>query len=124
SGMLAEEYAHLLDHEKDLLALHEAYTGYKAERASLDYDDLLTKLCQLLQEHEGIRRHLSQVYRYILVDEYQDTNALQASIVRLLAAEHDNVMAVGDDAQSIYAFRGADFRNIMDFPQLFPGTRI
>jgi DNA helicase-2/ATP-dependent DNA helicase PcrA len=59
-----------------------------------------------------------------MVDEYQDTNALQASIVRRLAAEHDNVMAVGDDAQSIYAFRGASFRNIMDFPNLFAGTRI
>jgi DNA helicase-2/ATP-dependent DNA helicase PcrA len=59
-----------------------------------------------------------------MVDEYQDTNALQASIVRLLAAEHDNVMAVGDDAQSIYAFRGADFRNIMDFRRLFPGAAL
>jgi len=59
-----------------------------------------------------------------MVDEYQDTNPLQASIVRLLACEHDNVMAVGDDAQSIYAFRGASFRNIMDFPELFPGTHI
>jgi len=59
-----------------------------------------------------------------MVDEYQDTNALQAAIVRDLAGEHGNVLAVGDDAQSIYGFRGADFRNIMDFPTLFPGTRI
>jgi superfamily I DNA/RNA helicase len=59
-----------------------------------------------------------------MVDEYQDTNALQSEIVRLLAAPHANVMVVGDDAQSIYAFRGADFRNILDFPKLFPGTRV
>ena len=63
-------------------------------------------------------------YRYIMVDEYQDTNRLQSEIVRLLAFTHDNVMAVGDDSQSIYSFRGANFRNIMDFPQLFPGARI
>ena len=59
-----------------------------------------------------------------MVDEYQDTNAIQAKLVRLLAATHHNVMAVGDDAQSIYSFRGANFRNIMDFPQLFPGAKI
>src|SRR5437016_3889129 len=64
------------------------------------------------------------MYRYVMVDEYQDTNPLQAEIVRGLAVAHDNVMAVGDDSQSIYSFRGATFRNIMDFPRLFPGARI
>ena len=71
-----------------------------------------------------MRRRLSQIYRFIMVDEYQDTNHLQSRIIRLLAATHDNVAVVGDDAQSIYSFRGADFRNIMDFPEAFPGTRI
>ena len=61
---------------------------------------------------------------YILVDEYQDTNLIQAEIVSLLAHRHDNVMVVGDDAQSIYSFRGADFYNIMRFPEQFPGTRV
>jgi DNA helicase-2/ATP-dependent DNA helicase PcrA len=90
----------------------------------LDYDDLLLEGKRLLTEHEELRQRLSERYRYIMVDEYQDTNHLQAELVRLLAYTHNNVMAVGDDCQSIYSFRGADFRNIMDFPQLFPGTHI
>ena len=122
---LAEsEYAHLLDFLPDLLELHERYAAYKHERHLLDYDDLLVKLRELLATREEIRQRLSQQYRFIMVDEYQDTNALQADIVQLLAAAHDNVMVVGDDAQSIYSFRGADFRNIMDFPQRFPSARV
>jgi DNA helicase-2/ATP-dependent DNA helicase PcrA len=117
-------YGHLAEHADDLVALEEAYRAYKAERQVVDYDDLLVKLHELLRDHESARTQLSERYRYVMVDEYQDTNPLQAAIVRLLAAAHDNVMAVGDDAQSIYAFRGADFRNIMDFPSLFPGARI
>ena len=122
--LIEEQYGHLAEHLADLLELCGAYAAYKSERQLVDYDDLLVKLRALLDGHEDIRRRLSQTYRYIMVDEYQDTNALQAEIVRLLAAEHDNVMAVGDDAQSIYSFRGANFRNIMDFPRLFPGTRV
>jgi DNA helicase-2/ATP-dependent DNA helicase PcrA len=90
----------------------------------MDYDDLLLEGRLLLQEHENVRRTLSERYRYIMVDEYQDTNHLQAELVRLLAYTHQNVMAVGDDCQSVYSFRGANFRNIMDFPALFPGTQI
>ena len=90
----------------------------------MDYDDLLLRLRDLLAEHDEARRRLSQRYRYIMVDEYQDTNRLQAHIAALLASEHGNLMVVGDDAQSIYSFRGADFRNIMDFPRVFPDTRM
>jgi DNA helicase II / ATP-dependent DNA helicase PcrA len=122
--LIDASYSHLAEHADDLVALEEAYRDYKAERQVVDYDDLLVKLHELLRDHEGVRRQLSQRYRYIMVDEYQDTNPLQAAIVRQLAATHDNVMAVGDDAQSIYAFRGADFRNIMDFPDLFHGCRV
>jgi DNA helicase-2/ATP-dependent DNA helicase PcrA len=71
-----------------------------------------------------LRRTISRQFRYILVDEYQDTNRLQAELIRELAATHDNVMVVGDDSQSIYAFRGATFRNIMEFPSWFPGAKI
>ena len=117
-------YAHLAEHADDLVALEGDYRTYKAERHVVDYDDLLVKLHELLRDHASARQHLSRQYRYVMVDEYQDTNPLQAAIVRLLAAEHDNVMAVGDDAQSIYGFRGADFRNIMDFPKLFPNARV
>jgi DNA helicase-2/ATP-dependent DNA helicase PcrA len=122
--ILGETYPHFAEHADDLHALHAAYGAYKAERAVLDYDDLLVKLDQLLAEHPEVRERLAERYRYVMVDEYQDTNPLQAQIVRQLGAAHGNVMAVGDDAQSIYAFRGADFRNIMQFPDLFPGTRV
>jgi DNA helicase-2/ATP-dependent DNA helicase PcrA len=122
--LIEDAYTHLLDHLPQLVELHERYVAYKAERQLLDYDDLLVKLRDLLLNHPETQERLSRIYRYIMVDEYQDTNALQAEIVRRLASEHTNVMAVGDDAQSIYSFRGANFRNIMDFPTLFPGTRI
>ena len=122
--LIEDQYSHLVEHLPELLELREHYVAYKSERQLVDYDDLLVKLRDLLALGEDVRRRLSRRYQYLLVDEYQDTNALQAEIVRLLAAEHDNVLAVGDDAQSIYAFRGATFRNIMDFPTLFPGTRV
>ena len=122
--LLEREYPHLYDALDDLLRLYERYVDYKTTKALLDYDDLLTKLKDLLDNQENVRRRLSQIYQFIMVDEYQDTNALQAQIIRLLAATHNNVAVVGDDAQSIYSFRGANFRNIMDFPASFSGTRI
>ncbi len=122
--LLESDYPHLCDTLDDLLRLYERYVQYKATKMLLDYDDLLTKLKDLLANREEVRRRLSQIYQFIMVDEYQDTNHLQSAIVRLLAAEHDNVAVVGDDAQSIYSFRGANFRNIMDFPKNFPNTRV
>ena len=122
--LLESDYPHLCDTLDDLLRLYERYVQYKATKMLLDYDDLLTKLKDLLANREEVRRRLSQIYQFIMVDEYQDTNHLQSAIVRLLAADHDNVAVVGDDAQSIYSFRGANFRNIMDFPKNFPNTRI
>jgi DNA helicase II / ATP-dependent DNA helicase PcrA len=124
SDLLEREYPHLYDSLDDLLRLYDRYVDYKTTKALLDYDDLLTKLKDLLSNQEEVRRRLSQIYQFIMVDEYQDTNSLQAQIIRLLAATHNNVAVVGDDAQSIYSFRGANFRNIMDFPESFPGTRI
>jgi DNA helicase-2/ATP-dependent DNA helicase PcrA len=121
---LEEDFAYLWDQREEILQLAQAYDTYKRERGLLDYDDLLFRLVELMEQQPGIRRQLSNSYRYIMVDEYQDTNAIQARIVLMLAATHQNVMAVGDDAQSIYSFRGANFRNIMDFPKLFPDTRI
>ncbi len=124
SDLIERDYPHLYDFLDDLLRLYERYVEYKKTRGLLDYDDLLIKLKELLANDEGTRRRLSETYRFIMVDEYQDTNRLQADIVRLLAAAHDNVMVVGDDAQSIYSFRGANFRNIMDFPKDFPGAKL
>ncbi|TAJ10309.1 MAG: ATP-dependent helicase [Nitrospirae bacterium] len=122
--VVLSEFAHFSEHLDALAKLQRAYEAAKRQRQLMDYDDLLVKLRLLLSEHEATRQAISSNFRYILVDEYQDTNRLQADLVRKLAATHDNVMVVGDDSQSIYAFRGATFRNIMEFPQLFPGATI
>ena len=86
----------------------------------MDYDDLLVYLKMLLSTNETVRKRLSDKYQYIMVDEYQDTNKIQADLVYWLAKEHMNVMVVGDDAQSVYSFRGANFRNILNFRDYFP----
>ncbi len=122
--IVVEEFDHFSDHLDALEQLQRGYQASKRQRQLVDYDDLLVLLRRLVMEDEGVRRTISSLYRYILVDEYQDTNRLQADIVRHLASTHQNVMVVGDDAQSIYAFRGATFKNIMEFPTLFPGTII
>ena len=122
--VLDEQFLHLSNELDDLARIREYYQNYKRERSLLDYDDLLTYLRDLLRDHPELAERLSNIFRYIMVDEYQDTNRLQAEIVRLLAHSHDNVMAVGDDAQSIYSFRGATVRNIFEFPDLFPNTKV
>jgi DNA helicase-2/ATP-dependent DNA helicase PcrA len=122
--VVLEDYPHFVQDTMDLLRLHEAYQTYKRKNLLVDYDDLLVYLRALLEENPDVQEILSQTYRYIMVDEYQDTNKIQADIVRFLAAAHNNVMVVGDDSQSIYAFRGANFRNIMDFPAMFRDTKI
>jgi DNA helicase-2/ATP-dependent DNA helicase PcrA len=121
--VVLEDHAHFVKDAPDLLRLHRAYETYKKEHCMMDYDDLLLFMKALLEGNQAVRETLSHTYRYIMVDEYQDTNKIQADIVRLLAATHNNVMVVGDDSQSIYAFRGANFGNIMDFPEIFPGTK-
>lgn len=122
--VLADDYPHFLEDEPDIVKLMGMYEQYRRAKGLMDYDDLLVNLRRLLTEQDPIRRKLSRQFRYILVDEYQDTNLLQAMIAALLASEHANIMVVGDDSQSIYAFRGAQFKNIMDFPKIFPNTRV
>ena len=121
--VVEEQYAHLAEFQDDLLLIRKHYQKFKLEHGLMDYDDLLVNWKRILDIAE-IRDQLSRRFAYIMVDEYQDTNRMQAEIVRLLASPRNNVMAVGDDSQSIYSFRGADFRNIMDFPKLFPDTRV
>ena len=123
-SLLYDEYVHLEEFLGDIILLQDHYHKFKFEHGLMDYDDLLVNLKQVLKENAQVRQEVSQRFQYIMVDEYQDTNAIQAEIVRLIASTHNNVMAVGDDSQSIYSFRGADFRNIMDFPNIFPNTRI
>ena len=122
--VLDEQFPHLFDELDELGQIADYYRDYKRERSLLDYDDLLGYLRELLRGHPELAERLSRTFHYIMVDEYQDTNRLQADIVRLLAHSHNNVMAVGDDAQSIYSFRGATVRNIFEFPDLFPGTKV
>ncbi len=129
SGAMIDEvlenyYPHLAEHVQPIGELQEAYLKYKAAHGLMDYDDLLLKWLAVLKNFEHVRQQTGERFRYIMVDEYQDTNMAQAEIVRLMASVHNNVMAVGDDSQSIYSFRGANFKNILEFPRMFPGTRI
>ena len=118
------EYPHFFPYLDVLQQIQVGYTAIKHQQALMDYDDLLNNLWVLLDQHPDIRDRITTRYRHVMVDEYQDTNRVQARIIRLLAGDHHNIMVVGDDSQSIYSFRGADFRNIMEFPALFPNTRL
>ncbi len=124
AAILDEQFPHLINNLDELSQIEEHYRSYKLEGNLLDYDDLLTYLRDLLRNHPEVAERLSRTFRYIMVDEYQDTTRLQADIIRLLAHSHNNVMAVGDDAQSIYSFRGATVHNIFEFPDLFPDTQV
>lgn len=122
--VLTRGYPHLLHLAPVLDTLFDAYTEYKRRHALMDYDDLLVNWKRILDTEPDIREMVSSRYGFIMVDEYQDTNLVQAELVRLMASTHNNVMAVGDDAQSIYSFRGANFKNILEFPNMFPGTKV
>lgn len=121
--IIKKEYPHFIENLADIENLRREYVTYKVDRNYLDYDDLLVYLSILLN-NDDIRDKLAERYRYIMVDEYQDTNKIQGDIAYLLAERHQNIMIVGDDAQSIYGFRGSSHENIMEFPKRFPGCRI
>ncbi len=117
--ILQQEYPHFAPYAEEIERLFEAYRHYKRRHALVDYDDLLLLCLELLEHHPGIRHRLHAQFRYVMVDEYQDTNRLQHRLSLLLAGPEENIMAVGDDAQCIYSFRGTDFRNILEFPSAF-----
>jgi DNA helicase-2/ATP-dependent DNA helicase PcrA len=121
--VLKKEYPHFLEYAADIESLRKEYAAYKISKNYLDYDDLLVYL-RLLLENEEVRERVSRKYKYLMVDEYQDTNRLQGDITYLLSEKHRNIMIVGDDAQSIYGFRGASHENIMEFPKRFPECTI
>lgn len=123
-AIVKKEYKQFEHCTEKLIEIANAYNNYKKERSMLDYDDLLLYLKALLMSNEEVRKQISLKYKYVLIDEYQDTNSIQAQIVRLIASEHNNVTAVGDDSQSIYSFRGANFKNILEFPNLYEGCKI
>lgn len=119
SEIIKKDYPHFVQDIADIEKLRLEYAEYKLNKNYLDYDDLLVFMRVLLDNLE-IRERLARKYRYVMVDEYQDTNKLQGDIAFLLAQAHRNIMVVGDDAQSIYGFRGASHENIMQFPAKFP----
>lgn len=108
----------------DIQAVVERYRNRKRELNVMDFDDLLFYWETLLREHPEVRKRYNEQFQHLLVDEYQDTNRLQADVLDLLARQHGNIMVVGDDSQSIYSFRGANFANILTFPERYPGSKI
>lgn len=122
--VVEDEFHHLAPYVEDMERIAAEYDRRKREHGLADYDDLLFRLEELLAAHSDVRDQLRARYRYLMVDEYQDTNRVQARLVRLLAGAEGNLMAVGDDAQSIYAFRGANVQNILDFPHIFSGAKL
>jgi DNA helicase II / ATP-dependent DNA helicase PcrA len=111
----------LLDRIKDV---HARYEKKKKATNSMDFDDLLEKTLRMLKEHEGVASFYRRQFQFILVDEYQDTNKIQADLIDTLGRDHRNVMVVGDDAQSIYSWRGANFQNILEFPKRYPEAQV
>ncbi len=134
-GRISWAKSHMVDPQEYYLAskdpnserIAHIYKGYKAElkkNNALDFDDLLLEAVRLLKVSGEARERYQRKYRYLLVDEYQDTNRPQYELMKLLAGEHKNVCAVGDEDQSIYSWRGADIRNILEFEKDFPNARI
>jgi DNA helicase-2/ATP-dependent DNA helicase PcrA len=119
-----DRYFHLIEFRDDLCLIRKHYQEFKKDHALMDYDDLLVNFRNVLRDVPEVRAEVAARFQYVMVDEYQDTNRMQAEIVKLIGGGHTNVMVVGDDAQSIYSFRGADFQNIMEFPDIFPSTKI
>ncbi len=121
--LVDDEYPQFMEFIPYIVQLAALYGEYKWAHDMADYDDLLLLLRRLLAEEEAVREQLSRRYTHIMVDEYQDTNRIQADIVGHLGSRHRNVMVVGDDAQAIYSFRGADYRNMFEFPREFPEAK-
>lgn len=107
-----------------IASVYEEYEKQMRANNALDFDDLLVKAVQLFQTQADVLDYYQERFRYIMVDEYQDTNTVQFELVRLLSAKYRNLCVVGDDDQSIYKFRGANIRNILDFEQVFPDAKV
>jgi len=121
--VLTRRYPMFIEETGQIEKVLTLYAAKKQQRQLLDFDDLLTYWLRLLTDHEDIKTTLATQFFHILVDEYQDTNAIQGAIVDLLACKHRNIAVVGDDSQSIYSFRGASFENIITFKERYPDAR-
>ncbi len=122
--LLAEKFPYFVPLLEKIQDVRERYEKKKKATNSMDFDDLLQKTLSMFQQHERIAEIYRRQFQFILVDEYQDTNKIQADLVDLLARDHRNVMVVGDDAQSIYSWRGANFQNILEFPKRYPDAQV
>jgi DNA helicase-2/ATP-dependent DNA helicase PcrA len=122
--ILGTEYGYFDTLAPQIEDVWKRYVARKLATNAMDFDDLLVLWLKLLQDHADVRELYQRRFQFILVDEYQDTNKLQSDLIDLLAARTKNVMVVGDDAQSIYAWRGANFQNIIRFPDRYPGAKI
>jgi DNA helicase-2/ATP-dependent DNA helicase PcrA len=122
--LLHRDMPQFLEYEEQIVSLFADYTLRKQERNLVDYDDLLLFWATMLEASPELRQRIAGLYEHVLVDEYQDTNLLQARILRGMCGGGGKLTVVGDDAQSIYSFRGAHFRNILDFPKQFPGATL
>src|SRR5947209_13320668 len=123
-ALLAEKFPYFLPLLDKIQDVRNRYEKKKKATNSVDFDDLLQKTLLMFQQHERIAEIYRRQFQFILVDEYQDTNKIQADLVDLLARDHLNVMVVGDDAQSIYSWRGANFQNILEFPKRYPDAQV
>ena len=123
NDLLAGAFDYFENFAGEITGVQKRYIDRKRATNAMDFDDLLALWLRLLQEHTEVREHYQRRFQFILVDEYQDTNRLQSDLIDLLAERHQNVMVVGDDAQSIYAWRGANFANIFEFPKRYPGAK-
>ncbi len=123
-GLLAEKFPYFLPLLDKIQDVRERYEKKKKATNSVDFDDLLQKTLLMIQQNERIAEIYRRQFQFVLVDEYQDTNKIQADLVDLLARDHRNLMVVGDDAQSIYSWRGANFQNILEFPKRYPDAQV
>jgi DNA helicase-2/ATP-dependent DNA helicase PcrA len=123
-ALLAEKFPYFLPLLDKIQDVRDRYEKKKKATNSMDFDDLLQKPLLMFQQHERIAEIYRRQFQFILVDEYQDTNKIQADLVDLLARDHRNLMVVGDDAQSIYSWRGANFQNILEFPKRYPDAQV
>ena len=124
ASMIQGQFCYFEHLTAQLESIHQRYRARKIEDGLMDFDDLLALWLELLDKDDTVRRQYQQQFRYLLVDEYQDTNKLQGRLIDRLSEDHENVMAVGDEDQSIYSWRGADFRNILEFPKRHPNAKI
>ena len=121
--LLDSQFSYFSQFAEPIADLQKRYVDRKRATNAMDFDDLLALWLKLLHDHADVCEHYQRRFQFILVDEYQDTNKLQSDLIDLLAGRHHNVMVVGDDAQSIYAWRGANFLNIFEFPKRHPGAK-